>query len=287
MLARVYIKDEDRFFRSVVYATVRSEGRPLLEGLPEQFYHDEMSVIVYDPKKESFILVPHEGYHMHDNSHTSMNIPKSYYIEYYYYIYNDQRVGWGKLSEETVEAIDSVKNDYSKLRRILSVEGYPEIIEKFEFIATLINGKSVSVIDAGIELREPDDSNEWNYITCQKDADELLRQFYDFHEATVKSFGYEAEGWKGKRLNLVLKQGYNAYENPPDVLFCFEGVMEMLYPSFYGLGEGNIPYIHINVTEADVFFGDDEIDCLEDLPLMHIDKPMYFYAMSVKWKLLE
>lgn len=73
---------------------------------------------------------------------------------------------------------------------IEQMSGYPDVLENQAFLADILNNLSVSINAHQISVRTLSDKAEWNYVLTQKDADAFMKIFAGFHDSTIERINY-------------------------------------------------------------------------------------------------
>ena len=73
---------------------------------------------------------------------------------------------------------------------IEQMSGYPDVLENQAFLADILNNLSVSINAHQISVRTLGDKAEWNYVLTQKDADAFMKIFAGFHDSTIERINY-------------------------------------------------------------------------------------------------
>lgn len=205
MFVRVFDKDKNTYYKSVVYA------RLLMKGCPWRF-------IVLNPYANTFELV--------DTYDISVS-PIVYLVEI---IQSD-------TSDFTFYEEASLLK-YKHYREKIGVEftdlqwmgGYHDVCEDYAFLTDIFAKKSVPADRYAIAIRELKDKSEWNYILSQADADAFMKKFVGFHDSTLEKVHY-SETDDTVTANVIFDNSiwFGVVE------LCFEGVqMLKIMPSSSG-----------------------------------------------------
>ena len=165
MFARVYDREQNRYYKSIVYA------------LLDIGYNAK--AIVYDPAADCFALV-----------------------EYFDKKADDLRPQYEIISDTDQENRVCKENaSLLKLKKYCREQGYDasalpyfngyaDVFENFSFLLALLRDKKVPADKVGIQRRGNSDDGEWNYIRTQADADDFMAQFVGFHDAVLEKMEY-------------------------------------------------------------------------------------------------
>lgn len=156
---------------------------------------------------------------------------------------------------------------------IKSLRGYPEVLAEAEFLAELLQCRRIPRDKYPVAPRALPDSDEWNYITVQADAELLIRRASHFHDAAIRKIVYN-EAWEDNSL-LVYFDNCGWCDN---LILCFEGVraMNLRASSEYSR---EIFGACLLCGDDGVFFADEELE-VPDLNYTGT----YITALSVKWR---
>ncbi len=193
MFVRVFDKNKNTYFKSVVYATV---------GIG--WY---LQYIVLNPHTHTFELVD----------------------------YLDKSVSPAKPLVEIIQSDDAgfelyagssmlkfkyfCKTGRIPFTDIKQMKGYPDVCENYSFLSDIFKNKSVPIDAYHIALKELPDTDEWNYILTQSDADAFMNKFVGFHDSTLESIQY-TESHACTSVNAIFdNSGWFGVAE-----LCFEGV---------------------------------------------------------------
>ena len=164
MFVRVFDKQQNKYYKSMVYATVgfgwylqyivlnpHTLSFELVEYLDKQQKPAKPLVEIIQPDHEEFVV--YHGAHM---------------LKYKHY-----------CKTNGYEFVD-----------IKQMMGYPEILENNAFLAEILRNHSVPVGAYQISQKTLCDTTEWNYILTQADADDFMKKFVGFHDSTLEKIGY-------------------------------------------------------------------------------------------------
>lgn len=194
MFVQAYDKDAGQHYKSVVYAIIKRKEVPLL-NIPEAFRQDEELAILYNPIINCFELLP-----QFDESLINVaNIP-TLDRKLNYIIIQPGQAGWNALTKAQIEQCTD--------DGIVSVAGYSDVIDQPAIIRRLLTDKRIGAQEAGICIRIPEDSDEWTYISTQKDANKVADFYNDFHDATVDQIHYEETDARSFKATVTLS-AYN------------------------------------------------------------------------------
>jgi len=165
--ARVYDKEKNVYYKSAIYATVGT-------GWFTQR-------IVLNPNTQTFDLVD----------------------------WLDKSADPAKLLVETIHWDDSLFITYKgsqmlkykhfckingyEFGDINEMNGYPDVLKNYAFLADIMANKSVPVGKYEITIRLLNDTPEWKYIQTQADAEEFMKMFVGFHDSTLVKITYSEE----------------------------------------------------------------------------------------------
>ena len=243
MFVRVWDKAQDRYYKSVVYALVQHGW----------FEH----AVVYNPYTNCFEHVRYlEG--------------KGNSIRPNFEVIQTERNGWVDAGQEALRRAGLILEG----RDVEYLSGYRDVVENFDFIARLLEDEAVNAKEAGVQLRMPEDAQEWKYISTQADANAFMEMFAGFHDALLRRLVYDEEF---PTYNLTAVFDNSAWYGVVEL--CFERVVVMrLRPA----AENYDNYIYggtLIVKDESVFWADDSLHG-EDLSY----DGCYIKALSLKWR---
>ncbi len=258
MYARVYDREQNRYYKSIVYAILGEN-------------HFEQYAIVHDPDNNCFALV--------DYFDKEANMIRPLVV-----IINGDESDWvcrenafrlklKKYSRELGYGEFSWQNFYGR--------GYADVFENFPFLLALLRDKKVPADNAGIQRRGNHDEGEWNYIRTQADADDFMRQFVYFHDAVLEKMEYTESHYNTLTARFNNSGWYGIAE------LCFEGVLVCnLRPP-----TGNLCREFIGATllvkDECILWADEELSEEEfaEVKNGHLnDCGSYIKALNLKWR---
>jgi hypothetical protein len=152
--------------------------------------------------------------------------------------------------------------------------GYPDVCQSFAFIHSILIGNTIPVTDSCIEIRPLTDSEGWNYISTQEDADGFMKLFVGFHDATLDRLVFEEKEHMTSAIAVFDNSGWYGI-----VEICFEKILAInIRPN----NEYYSPEIYeatLIVKDEAVFWADDFLET-EDLSY----DGTYIKALSMKWR---
>ena len=167
MFARVYDRENNRYYKSVVYG--------MLNG--------GLSCIVLDPKDMCFKLVSHNRC-----------------VET---IKNDT-TGWLSFGWEHLLKLKELGKSRGEYFDIDYFHGFKDVINNIDFMASLLEKGKVRAEGFGIELRPMPRIEGWNYIRTQSDAYDFMKSFAGFHDSKLESIYYTLTENGEKRITAIL-----------------------------------------------------------------------------------
>lgn len=190
MLIRVFDRENNRYYKSIVYGVV----------------NDLSDAIVLNPYTECFELAPH-----FDTSGILYGP--------LYEIIQPERKEWVAGAAADLQKLQDLFGD----RAVNFLYGYEDVVGNYDFLLALLQQKPVEKAAAGIQFRSPEDEAQWNYIRTQEDADAFLKLFEGFHDSTLDQLSYEEDGIGTRKLTAVFDNSgwYGVAE------LCFEGLIAM------------------------------------------------------------
>ena len=248
MFVRVFDKNENKYFKSIVYSTVD-------DGWFLQY-------IVLNPHTNSFELV--------DYLDKSVS-PAKPLVEV---IQADCEDFVTYDSVSILKYKHFCKKNGIEFIEVNKMRGYPDVCENYAFLGEILTKKSVSMGVYDISIRTLKDANEWNYILTQADADDFMKKFVGFHDSTLEKINYKESDSYTKASVVFDNSGWFGV-----VELCFEGVqMLKIMPAT----ENYTREIHegcLIVENESVFWADDYLEKPDTSCDCSIIK-----ALNLKWK---
>ena len=190
---RVFDKQQNRYYKSMVYATVGigwflqfivlnpyTQSFDLVDYLDKQHQHTKPLVEIIQPNHEEFVV--YNGAQM---------------LKYKHYC----------------------KANGCKFIEVKQMMGYPEILENNAFLAEILWNHSVPSGTHQISPKTLYDTTEWNYIFTQADADDFMKKFVGFHDSTLQKISYYESNSSAVANAIFDNSGWYGI-----VELCFEGV---------------------------------------------------------------
>jgi len=248
MFVRVYDNANNQYYKSVVYALIMVKEaspyctiRDVIDGQPEFVHCDAEYAVVLNSISKEFEIISR---YIHDRE-VIANVPTLIHKSRYNVIQCDS-VNWNTLSIKETEKYKVL--NYS----LTSVRGYEDVLNNPDFLEKILKFEKIPQSEAGVTIRQPDDSDVWKYIYTQNDALSLLNFYDEFHEAEIDKITYDEKADYTCKLtvDLTLCQGGK-------LRLCFEGDLQ------FNLRRNNeyergMAYCNILVTDKDVLWLVDE-----------------------------
>ena len=250
MFVRVFDKDKNIYYKSIVYAIVGV-------GWFLQY-------IVLNPNKKAFELVDYL-----DKS-TS---PAKPLVEIIQADYSGFIIQEGAQILKYKHFCKTNGLDYVDIKQM---RGYPDILENYAFLADIFINNSVVVDAHKVTVRELSDITKWNYILTQADADDFMRRFVGFHDSTLEKINYsETEGSTTANVIFDNSGWFGVVE------LCFEGVqMLKIMPATENYSR-ELYEASLIVENESVFWADSYMEKPDDSYEGSIIK-----ALNLKWRKL-
>lgn len=248
MFVRAYDKQGNTYYKSMVYALINTG------------YYEE--AIVFNPMTEAFELVRY--LERRNGQLTPL-----------YEVINNSRSGWVTYEKDFLLKLRKYCETYGYTEPLTCFSGYGEVFGNFDFMLRILQDGCVSREDTALELREPEDAADWNYIKTQEDADAFLKAFVCFHDSVLVRAEYTNNNKYQNTLFATFDNSgwYGIAE------LCFEGLLSLnLRPS----GENYTPELYegcLIVKDACIFWAD---SCLEEEDLTYTGS--YIKALNLKWR---
>lgn len=210
MFVRVFDKSNNKYYKSMVYALINS-------GYDEQ-------AILFNPYKEAFELIDY------------LDKESKKYVPLYECI-NSNKNEWVSYEKVFLLKLKKYLKENNCTEEIMCFRGYKEVFDNYKFMLKILQTKQVPIESTTINLKNNEDTNEWNYIRTQEDANEFMKLFVGFHDSTLDKLTYE-EAYGKTQLNVVFDNSgwYGVVE------LCFEGLSAL---NLRTLSENGLRYIYI------------------------------------------
>ncbi|BCN30999.1 hypothetical protein [Anaeromicropila herbilytica] len=247
MFVRVYDKLNSRYYKSIVYGTINV-------GWFLQY-------IVLNPLKNCFELVEYLDKSIEPAQPLVETIQRD----------NDDFIVYENALLLKYKHYCKKNEKYMNIDKLC---GYTDVCENFEFIADIIDNKSVLAEKYKIKLRQLSDKDKWDYIQTQEDANEFMKLFVGFHDSTLDKLVYvEEHGYTGVTAIFDNSGWYGVVE------LCFEGLLEL---NIRPAKENYDRYIYeatMLVENETVFWADGYME--NEDPAYN---GSYIKAMNLKWR---
>lgn len=251
MFVRVFDKNKNIYFKSIVYSTVEIGCRS--------------KYIVLNPITNTFDLVDY-----FDESVTPWEpLVEKIQADYSYYSDSNAYKGSALLKYKHFCTTSGIEPVDLKL-----MVGYPDVCENYAFLADIFTNKSVPVGKYRITIREPEDISEWNYIRTQSDANDFMEKFFGFHDSTIEKISYsESDIYTSAVVTFDNSDWYGIVE------LCFEGIqMLKIQPATENYGR-DIFEASLIVENESVFWADSYME----VPDTSYDGSV-IKALNLKWR---
>lgn len=196
MFVRVFDKNRNSYFKSIVYSTV---------GIGWFLQY-----IVLNPNTNTFELVDYLDksfspakplVEIIQSDHSNFNIYE----------------GSAMLKYKHFCRVNGIK--YTNVKRMA---GYADVCENHAFLAEIFTKKSVPIDAYEVSIRGLKDATEWNYILTQSDADDFMKKFAGFHDSTLEKINYVESNASASAIATFDNSGWFGI-----VELCFEGIQMM------------------------------------------------------------
>ncbi len=248
MFVRVFDKKQNRYYKSMVYATV---------GIGWFLQY-----IVLNPHTQNFELVDYL-----DKS-TSPATPLVEMIQPSqegFIVHHGAQLLKRKLF---------CRNNNLPHADAKQIMGYPDVLENNGFLAKILAQGFVPAASAKITVRNPEDAEQWNYILTQADADDFMHKFAGFHDSTLEKIQY-AETDASSTIYAVFDNScwFGTAE------LCFEGIqMLKILPATENIAR-EIFEASLIVENESIFWADSYMQ----QPNMAYEGSM-IKALNLKWR---
>lgn len=247
MFVRVKDKKQNKYYKSMVY------------GLINTGYYEQ--AILFNPFTQCFELVDYLDKET-ENLHPL------------YECINNDQTNWSSYEKVNLLKIKKFFKGKEFETSLQLLQGYPEVIDDYEFIFKMLKQKEVSLSETVQKIRTNEDEQEWKYIRNQEDADDFMKLFVGFHDATLDKMLYE-EDYGTKQLNVIFNNSgwYGVVE------LCFEGLLRMNLRGFDENYSREIYDATLHVSDETVYWADGETT--PDNDQFH---GTWIKALNLKWK---
>lgn len=196
MFVRVFDKEKNVYYKSMVYATV---------GIGWFLQY-----IVLNPHTHSFELVDYLD-KQYQPAKPLVEIIQADHAEFIVYE--------GSHMLKYKQFCKTNGHTFVDVKRMM---GYQDVLENHAFVADILTNHSVPHDTHKISVRSLSDTTEWNYILTQADADDFMKMFAGFHDSTLEKINY-SESNSSTMVNAIFdNSGWFGV-----VELCFEGIQMM------------------------------------------------------------
>lgn len=152
--------------------------------------------------------------------------------------------------------------------------GYRDVCEDFDFLTAILERGSVPIPGSGIRIRPLPDTETWNYIRSQEDADAFMKAFAGFHDSTLDRLVYE-EGPDATKVTATFDNScwYGIAQ------LCFEGILAVNIRPPRENYSREIFEATLLVRDETIFWADGYLE-KEDLTW----EGSYIKALNLKWR---
>ena len=159
---------------------------------------------------------------------------------------------------------------------IEQMSGYPDVLKNHAFLADILTNLSVPANTCPISIRNLSDITEWNYVLTQEDADAFMKVFAGFHDSTIEKINYtEADGTSTANIVFDNSGWFGAVE------LCFEAIqMLKIIPATENYSR-ELYEASLIVEKESVFWADSYMEHPNDSYEGSIIK-----ALNLKWRKL-
>lgn len=250
MFVRVFDKEQNRYYRSMVYATVGV-------GWFLQY-------IVLNPHKQNFELVNYLD-KKYEPARPLVEIIQPDGEEFVVY-----------SGAKMLKYKHYCKNNGCIFVDVQQMMGYPEILENYAFLADILANHTVPFDRYRISAKELNDTADWNYILTQSDADAFMKMFVGFHDSTLEKLNYTEYNSSAVVNAIFDNSGWFGI-----VELCFEGVQVLRIKPASENYSREIFEGSLIIENESVFWADAYMEKPNDLHEGSIIK-----ALSLKWRKL-
>lgn len=248
MFVRVFDKEQNKYYKSIVYATVGigwflqyivlnpyTHSFELVDYLDKQYEPAKPLVEIIQPDRDGFV------------------------------VYNGSQMLKYKHFCQT--------NGY-KFVDVKHMMGYPEVLENNAFLASILVNQSVPFDTYKISARKLSDTTEWNYILTQAEADDFMKKFIGFHDSTLEKINYSESNSLAVVNAIFDNSGWFGV-----VELCFEGVQLLkIVPAAENYSR-EIFEASLIIDNESVFWADSYMEKPDSLHEGSIIK-----ALNLKWR---
>lgn len=248
MFVRVFDKEQNRYYKSMVYATVGigwflqyivlnpyTQSFELVDDLDKQYKPAKPLVEIIQPDHEEFVV--YNGAQM---------------LKYKHYC----------------------EANGCKFVEVKQIMGYPEILENNAFLAEILANHSVPFGAYHISKKSLCDTTEWNYILTQADAEDFMKKFVGFHDSTLEKIEYYESNSSATANAIFDNSGWYGV-----VELCFEGVQTLKIVPAMGNYSRELFDASLIVENESIFWADSYMEKPNDSYDGSIIR-----ALSLKWR---
>lgn len=165
MFVRVFNKENNVYYKSVVYGVINNR--------PRQRY------ITFNPNIDSYELIEE-----------NFDVVQ---------VINNSEDKWITCKKSEVLQLEEYLKKYKY--EIQSIKGYEDVVKNYDFLHKILKDNVAKRKEYEIKVKEPYDKEEWTYIYTQKDADEFMKFFVGFHDSVIDNVVYK-ESYDERTLNM-------------------------------------------------------------------------------------
>lgn len=247
MFVRAYDKINKVYYKSMVY------------GIFNFGYYEK--AVLLNPVTKSFELVDYLDKEQGD-------------LKPLYEVINSETEGWISREETSLIKFNHYCKEKGLDETIKLFRGYTDVFDDFDFMVQVLRDKKVSDTSAHIVIRENKDADEWNYISTQDDANQLMDLFFGFHDSTINKLVYEEDDRRKELTVTVDNSGWYGI-----IELCFEGLVAVnLRPPLENYSR-EIFGATLIVKDETVFWADGSMS-EENFDY----KGTYIKALNLKWR---
>lgn len=248
MFARVFDKENQRYYKSIVYCAI------------DQGYY--LKYIVLNPYTNNFELIDYL-----DKSSKQL-IPLVEIIQ------NDCEQ-WVCYEKINLLKLKFYCKEHSKNFNVNYLYGYKDVCENFEFLTSIFESKVIPVDKVDICIRTLSDTEIWNYVLTEEDADNFMELFAGFHDSTLDKLVYEDDYSSPKVVAVFDNSGWYGI-----IEICFEGVWAVNIRPPKENFSGEIYGATLIIKDESVFWADSY--GVEEENLSY--EGNYIKALNMKWR---
>lgn len=267
MRVRVYDKETNNYFVSEVYAVINSG------------YYEKYLVVEETDNKRYFRMFDYLN-----KSNNGPNFPVNINI----ISANELCEPWVYKIETDLKYFIDKLDIKDKYKSIYSFRGYNFIYEQKDFLITIFKGNKVTYEEMmGNKSQICTKLTEWNYIESEKDIENIMETFGEFHDSVLKTLNYISGSRKVEEGMIVIdsvRQVSMIFDSDwsDSIEIVFEGVLALNLRPAKDNYSSELFSATIMLKDATILFYDGEV-----ISEQKNYEGTWLNALEVRWRLLQ